>query len=251
MPLLEVIPIEATAPEAIVTAVRFGRRMGKTVIVVADHPGFWVNRILSPYLNEAAILLTEGVPIELIDRAMTSWGFPVGPIALLDEVGSTWPRRRAPSCTAPSASGCARPRPSAASSATGGSAGRAGAVSIATTTATRRAWTIPCIRCSASVRCRTPTWTWISGGWCYAMLNEAAMALDEGVVRSPRDGDVGALFGIGFPAFRGGPLRTIDDFTATRVVDVLRDLQDVHGSRFEPAESLVEMSAHGSRYYPA
>ncbi|HET6577790.1 MAG TPA: 3-hydroxyacyl-CoA dehydrogenase NAD-binding domain-containing protein, partial [Gemmatimonadales bacterium] len=87
MPLLEVIPTAATAPEAIVTAVRFGRRMGKTVIVVADQPGFWVNRILSPYLNEAAILLTEGVPVEVIDRTMTAWGFPVGPIALLDEVG--------------------------------------------------------------------------------------------------------------------------------------------------------------------
>ena len=77
----------ATSPDTIVTAVRFGRRMGKTVIVVADRPGFWVNRILSPYLNEAGHLLQEGVPIELIDRAMTAFGFPVGPVALLDEVG--------------------------------------------------------------------------------------------------------------------------------------------------------------------
>ena len=61
--------------------------MGKTVIVVADSPGFWVNRILTPYLNEAGFLLEEGVPIETIDAAMTSWGFPVGPVALLDEVG--------------------------------------------------------------------------------------------------------------------------------------------------------------------
>ena len=87
MPLLEVIPTDATAPEAIVTAVRFGRRMGKTVIVVADRPGFWVNRILSPYLNEAGLLVAEGVPIELIDRTATAWGFPVGPVALLDEIG--------------------------------------------------------------------------------------------------------------------------------------------------------------------
>ena len=87
MPLLEVIPTEATTPDTIVTAVRFGRRMGKTVIVVADRPGFWVNRILSPYLNEAGYLLQEGVSIELIDRTMTAFGFPVGPVALLDEVG--------------------------------------------------------------------------------------------------------------------------------------------------------------------
>jgi 3-hydroxyacyl-CoA dehydrogenase / enoyl-CoA hydratase / 3-hydroxybutyryl-CoA epimerase len=87
MPLLEVIPTDLTAPEAIVTAVRFGRRMGKTVIVVADRPGFWVNRILSPYLNEAGLMVAEGVPIEVVDRAATAWGFPVGPIALLDEIG--------------------------------------------------------------------------------------------------------------------------------------------------------------------
>ena len=85
----------------------------------------------------------------------------------------------------------------------------------------------------------------------HAMLNEAAMALDEGAVRSSRDGDVGALFGIGFPAFRGGPLRVIDDYTATRVLEVLRDLEDVHGPRFAPAVSLVEAATHGTRYYPA
>src|ERR1043166_2339172 len=87
MPLLEVIPTDRTTPEALVAAVRFGRRMGKTVIVVAARPGCWVNRILSPYLNEAGRLLAEGAPIELIDRTMTRFGFPVGPIALLDEVG--------------------------------------------------------------------------------------------------------------------------------------------------------------------
>src|SRR4029078_6587256 len=87
MPLLEVIPTAAPSPDTLVTAVRFGRRMGKTVIVVADRPGFWVNRILMPYLNEAGLLLSEGVPIELTDRTMPGFGFPVGPIALLDEVG--------------------------------------------------------------------------------------------------------------------------------------------------------------------
>jgi 3-hydroxyacyl-CoA dehydrogenase/enoyl-CoA hydratase/3-hydroxybutyryl-CoA epimerase len=87
MPLLEVIPTSETSAESIVTAVDFGRKLGKTVIVVRDHPGFWVNRILTPYLNEAGYLLAEGTPIELIDKTMTRWGFPVGPIALLDEVG--------------------------------------------------------------------------------------------------------------------------------------------------------------------
>jgi 3-hydroxyacyl-CoA dehydrogenase/enoyl-CoA hydratase/3-hydroxybutyryl-CoA epimerase len=85
----------------------------------------------------------------------------------------------------------------------------------------------------------------------YAMLNEAAMAFADGVVRSARDGDVGALFGIGFPGFRGGPLRMIDDLGAARVVEVLHDLRDQHGSRFAPCESLIDMARHGERYFPA
>src|SRR5439155_1277305 len=87
MPLLEVIAGARSAPAAVSTAVAFGRRLGKTVIVVKDSPGFWVNRILAPYMNEAAHLLLQGVAMEEIDRLMTQWGFPVGPITLLDEVG--------------------------------------------------------------------------------------------------------------------------------------------------------------------
>ncbi|MGH7657790.1 MAG: 3-hydroxyacyl-CoA dehydrogenase NAD-binding domain-containing protein, partial [Gemmatimonadales bacterium] len=87
MPLVEVIPTGRTSNETIATAVDFGRKLGKTVIVVKDSPGFWVNRILTPYMNEAGHLLLEGTPIALLDRTMTGWGFPVGPAALLDEVG--------------------------------------------------------------------------------------------------------------------------------------------------------------------
>jgi len=85
MPLLEVIPSARTAAQVVSTAVGFGRRMGKTAIVVKDSPGFWINRILTPYMNEAGHLLVEGVAIEDIDRLMVEFGFPVGPITLLDE----------------------------------------------------------------------------------------------------------------------------------------------------------------------
>jgi len=85
----------------------------------------------------------------------------------------------------------------------------------------------------------------------YAMLNEAAMAFADGVVRNARDGDIGALFGIGFPAFRGGPLRMIDDLGAARVVEILHDLRDQHGSRFAPCEGLIDMARRGERYFPA
>ena len=87
MPLLEVIPTRSTRADVTGTAVAWGREIGKTVIVVNDAPGFYVNRILAPYINEAGALLDAGASIEAIDDAMDEFGFPVGPITLLDEVG--------------------------------------------------------------------------------------------------------------------------------------------------------------------
>jgi 3-hydroxyacyl-CoA dehydrogenase/enoyl-CoA hydratase/3-hydroxybutyryl-CoA epimerase len=83
----------------------------------------------------------------------------------------------------------------------------------------------------------------------YSMLNEAAMAMGEGVVRSPRDGDIGAIFGIGYPPFRGGPLRYLDELGAARVVEVLRGLEAKHGERFTPCPTLVEMAGRGATFY--
>ncbi len=249
MPLLEVIPTEATAPEAIVTAVRFGRRMGKTVIVVADHPGFWVNRILSPYLNEAAILVTEGVPIELIDRTMTRWGFPVGPVALLDEVGLDV-AQKAGGVMHASFGQRLRPPETLGRLIADGRLGRKSGRGFYRYHEGHKAGVDDSVYQLLGVRpVEDADATMVERRLVYAMLNEAAMALDDGAVRSSRDGDVGALFGIGYPAFRGGPLRTIDDLTASRVADVLRDLADVHGPRFTPASDLMEMAAQGRRYY--
>ena len=87
MPLVEVIPHKGTDPQTIATVVQLAKRQGKTPIVVADKAGFYVNRILAPYINEAMRLLVEGEPIEVIDNALVKFGFPVGPIQLLDEVG--------------------------------------------------------------------------------------------------------------------------------------------------------------------
>ena len=85
----------------------------------------------------------------------------------------------------------------------------------------------------------------------YAMLNEAAMAMSEGVVRVPRDADIGAIFGIGFPPFRGGPLRTLDAIGAAEVVAKLERLEAAHGPRFRAAPVLEEMARIGGRWYPA
>lgn len=87
MPLVEVIPHSGTSAQTLATTVELARRQGKTAVVVADRPGFYVNRILAPYINEAMRCLLEGEPIEHIDSALVKFGFPVGPLQLLDEVG--------------------------------------------------------------------------------------------------------------------------------------------------------------------
>lgn len=88
MPLVEVIPHATTSDETIATVVTLARKQGKTPIVVKDCAYFYVNRILAPYMNEAAQVLMAGEPIEKLDAALLDFGFPVGPITLLDEVGS-------------------------------------------------------------------------------------------------------------------------------------------------------------------
>jgi len=251
MPLLEVIPTDRTSPDTIVTAVDFGRKLGKTVIVVRDHPGFWVNRILSPYLNEAGHLLAEGTPIEALDRTMTRWGFPVGPIALLDEVGLDVAAKAG--AVMHSAFGeRLKPNEVVAKMIADQRLGRKNGRGFYhyhqghKTGVDEKVYDLIGVRpqekhSPASIEQRL----------VYIMLNEAAMAAGEGVVRSPRDGDIGAIFGIGYPPFRGGPLRLIDDLGPASVVRTLNELASAYGERFTPCPTLVAMGAEGRKFYPA
>ncbi len=250
MPLLEVIPHEGTAVDPVVSAVRFGRRMGKTVIVVADSPGFWVNRILLPYLNEAGFLLEEGVPIELIDRVMTEWGFPVGPVALLDEVGLDVAEKAGMVMHAAFGS---RLTPSRVLQVMRGDdrLGRKNGRGFYFYRDGRKAGADGSIYRLLGARGATEVdQNAMRDRLVFAMLNEAAMAMSEGVVRLPRDGDIGAIFGIGYPAFRGGPLRTLDAIGAAEAVVTLERLAQRHGPRFAPAAVLKEMAAGDGRWYP-
>jgi 3-hydroxyacyl-CoA dehydrogenase / enoyl-CoA hydratase / 3-hydroxybutyryl-CoA epimerase len=249
MPLLEVIPAERTAPPAIATAVRFGRSMGKTVIVVADRPGFWVNRILSPYLNEAGLLLIEGTPIELIDGSMTHFGFPVGPIALLDEVGIDVAHKASGVMLAAFGERM-QPGSGVAEMAAAGRLGRKSGKGFYLYHGGHKTEPDPTVYKLLGV---TPLASVDPGEverrLVYSLLNEAALALAEAVVRSPRDGDLGAIYGIGYPPFRGGPLRYIDALGAGEVVRTLEALELAYGPRFTPAPALVEMARTGGRYY--
>lgn len=250
MPLLEVIPGARTAADTVRTAAAFGRRMGKTVIVAKDTPGFWINRILAPYMNEAGSLLLVGVAIEEIDRLMVQWGFPVGPITLLDEVGLD---------VAQKASGVLHaafgdrlvPAPAFALLVKEGRLGRkAGKGFYKYAKGKKRgvdpaAYALVGVHPNGGIRPAE-----ILQRLVLTMLNEAARAVGEGVVRSPRDGDIGAIFGFGFPPFRGGPLRHIDDLGAARVTADLERLADRYGERFSPCEVLQDQARRHSKFYP-
>jgi 3-hydroxyacyl-CoA dehydrogenase/enoyl-CoA hydratase/3-hydroxybutyryl-CoA epimerase len=247
MPLLEVIVTERTAPWVTASAVHFGRRMGKTVVVVQDEPGFWVNRILAPYLNEAGRLVTEGVTIEEIDGCMKRYGFPVGPITLLDEVGLDV-GLKASRVLHEAFGDRLEPVGGLDVLVEAGRLGRKNGRGFYRYDGGRRRGVDPSVRRLLGVSGPSPA-AEIEDRLVYAMLNEAALALDARVVRVPRDGDIAAIFGIGFPPFRGGPLRTIDGLGAARVVERLRRLASHYGPRYTPAPVLVRQAEQGSRFY--
>ena len=251
MPLLEVIPGARTSPQTVSTAVAFGRRMGKTVIVVRDSPGFWVNRILAPYANEVGHLLAEGASIEEIDSMSVRFGFPVGPVTLVDEVGLdvalkvAGVMQEAYGDRLPPA-----PGPGIAALVKAGRLGRKSGRGFYIYKGGKKrgidesVYTLLGIHPNGGPRPAEIMQRLVLG-----IVNEAARALGENVVRSPRDGDIGAIFGFGFPPFRGGPLRYADDLGAERVVTDLERLAERYGARFAPSEVLQEHARRGTKFY--
>ena len=278
MRLVEVIRGEATDDRTIATAFELAKRLGKTPIVVGDRPGFLVNRILMPYLNEACLLLEEGLPIEVIDRALVNFGMPMGPFELLDEVGLEVAARAArrlaeayPDRVGPprlleamvsagrlgkkNGLGFYQHHPLQGSHA-GSHAARqvdpgvegfldrldppvaGGGANAGDSAVTEVAAEAPLIATNVQERLILP------------MVNEAARCLMEGVVRKPAEIDLGLVLGTGFPPFRGGLLRYADALELPAVVERLRALVEEGRPRYAPAPLLEEMARQGRRFYP-
>ncbi|MBK6464293.1 MAG: enoyl-CoA hydratase/isomerase family protein [Myxococcales bacterium] len=241
MPLLEVVRGERTGDPAIAAAVALGKRQGKTVIVVQDGTGFFTTRTLTPYLNEAAYLLAEGVAIDAIDAALVAWGFPVGPLRLLDEIGLDVCARVATRTAAAYGDRMRAPAGLERLVARGRLGRKSGLGFYSYTGRTPGKYVDPTIyevigvepskRLAAEevqMRCALP------------LVNEAVRCLEEGVLRSARDGDVGAVLGLGFPALRGGPFRYVDTLGAVELLRRLRGYEARFGERFKPATLLRE-----------
>ncbi|WP_416411994.1 fatty acid oxidation complex subunit alpha FadJ [Pantoea sp. App145] len=252
MPLVEVIPHDGTSEETLATTVQLARELGKTAVVVADRPGFYVNRILAPYINEAMRCLLEGEPIEHIDRALVKFGFPVGPLQLLDEVGIDVGSKISPILqqaygerfSAPEAVGKIL-----ADDRKGRKNGKGFYLYQRSRWPTKRKADASIYSLLGIKPQAQQSELQIATRCVMMMLNEAARCLDEGVIRSARDGDIAAVFGIGFPPFLGGPFHYMDQRGAGEMVNTLNALMQRHGDRFTPCDALMTALQQQTKFY--
>ncbi|HOD14764.1 MAG: enoyl-CoA hydratase/isomerase family protein [Spirochaetes bacterium] len=253
MPLLEIITTGKTAPWVTATALELGIRQGKTCIIVKDGPGFYTTRILAPLLLESSWVVAEGGEFPDVDRAMQQFGYPVGPMTLLDEVGidvgihvieEVRPIFEQRGIIAPMNFSVLAEK---------GILGRKSKKGLYRYDVPKRKGKKPVNTEVYSLfgdKPRAPinveeTQHRIS----LMMVNEAVTCLEEGIISSPRDGDMGAILGLGFPPFRGGPFRYVDGVGAAEIVRIMESLTQKFGKRFMPARMLRDMAEKGKKFY--
>lgn len=251
MPLLEIVRTDKTADWVVATCVEFGKKQGKHVIVVNDGPGFYTSRILAPYVAEAGYLVGEGCPVEAIDKALETFGFPVGPLRLLDEVGIDVGTKIAPVLHQAFGDRMAPP-PAFAKLIESGRKGRKNGQGFYKYDQNYRG-NRPVDETIYQTLGVTPkqvdNLNEIAERCVLLMVNEAVRCLDEGILRSARDGDIGAVFGLGFPPFLGGPFRYVDNVGAQTIVDKLRHYESKFGERFTPAPGLLRLAEQQGTFF--
>jgi 3-hydroxyacyl-CoA dehydrogenase/enoyl-CoA hydratase/3-hydroxybutyryl-CoA epimerase len=252
MPLLEIVKTDTTADWVIASCYDMGIKQGKTCIVVKDGSGFYVNRILAPYTNECLLMLDEGLAIETVDRSLKKKGFPVGPISLLDEVGLDI----AAHVTESSKKNVAGKVGFEVSEAVieMNAAGRKGRKN-------KKGFFSYDVK-GKKIGVDATAYDFFKGKGnqslpivdiqdraVFLMLNEAVICLEEGIITNPTDGDLGAVFGIGFLPFTGGPFRALDTWGIAPVVARMEDFRSTYGERFAPAKTLIKMAKDGSTFH--
>ncbi len=251
MPLVEVIRGAKTSDVAAVTVANFARKLGKTVVYCNDGPGFIVNRILGPYMNEAGFLLEEGNSIESIDKAMVDFGMPMGPMALLDEVGIDVAAKVGDILSKAFAD-----RMSARSRVVDvlyadKRFGKKNGRGLYIYENGRRKSPDASVYTLLAVTPHPADANAVVERTVLAMINEAAMILDEKIAGSAADLDLAMIMGTGFPPFRGGLLRYGDSLGARYLVTRLEDLAAPLGKRFAPTMPLRKLADSGTSFYEA
>ena len=256
MPLVEIVRGAQTSEAAISLTCALTTKLGKYPIVVEDVPGFLVNRILTPYLVEAAHLISEGYMIEDIDRAATRFGMPMGPIRLLDEVGLDVAAHVSEILA--QAYGERMKGPEYAKTlVTQKRLGKKNGVGFYRFEG-KNSFVSNDIRSVLGIKVPVKHGTIgdLTKRLILPLVNEAVRCFDEGVAGKPckeaaQQIDLGSVMGFGFPPFRGGLLHYADSRGAAAIATELNDFAKIHGERFVPCPGIVARGKSGTSFYSA
>ena len=258
MPLLEIVVGEQTSDEAIAKAIDVALQIKKTPIVVNDSRGFFTSRVIGTFMGEATAMLAEGLPAASIEQAALQSGYPTGPLALFDEVSLTLGRRiREASREAAAAEGWDFPEhPSypvidkmVLEFERGGRAAGAGFYDYEDGKRTGL-WSGLAQNWGSDVDPKSVDFTEMQERMLFVEALDSVRCLDEGVLRSVPEANIGSIFGIGFPPWTGGVLQYINGYEGglPGFVERANELAAKYGDRFSPPQSLIEKASNGSTY---
>ncbi|HSI12083.1 MAG TPA: 3-hydroxyacyl-CoA dehydrogenase NAD-binding domain-containing protein [Chthoniobacter sp.] len=249
MQLVEVVTGRDTSPEVAQRAVQFAQRLGKLPVLVKDSPGFLVNRILLPYMIEAAALFWQGASVADIDAAMLNFGMPMGPLRLTDEVGVDIALDVAETLAAAFPSRMHVPDVLGALINAGMLGRKAGKGFYKYSKHSEASANKAVTQLRPPRQPSPPDPNEIENRLVLLMVNEAARCLEEGIVATPGEVDLAMVMGTGFAPFRGGPLRYADTAAVSKVVDDLNRYAASAGPHYTPCNLLKEMAKTGRRFY--
>lgn len=249
MQLVEVVTGRDTSPEVAQRAVQFAQRLGKLPVLVKDSPGFLVNRILLPYMIEAAALFWQGASVADIDSAMLGFGMPMGPLRLTDEVGVDIALDVAETLAAAFPSRMHVPDVLGALINAGMLGRKAGKGFYKYGKGSEASANKAVTKLRPPRQPNPPNPDDIENRLVLLMVNEAARCLEEGIVATPGEVDLAMVMGTGFAPFRGGPLRYADTAAVSKVVDDLNRYAASAGPHYTPCNLLKDMAKTGRRFY--
>lgn len=249
MPLVEIIKTEVTSPETIAAALGLARRLSKTPILVKDAPGFLINRILLGYINEAGRLIEEGAGISSIDKIMTDFGMPMGPLTLSDEVGLDV-GTKVLHILQEGLGERFQPAGIFEKIHEKGLLGKKSGKGFYLHKKKKRIPNPEIEELQTGKEVPPSSDQEWRDRMILIMVNEAARCLEEGIVDEASAVDVGMIMGTGFPPFRGGLLRYADSVGIGSIVDRLKLFQEKTGSdRFEPCQYLLDLKKNQKQFY--